>query len=110
MAGVADAVDDYERQAVARAFLLTDSLAAHPDHVDLLATRFRLAPEERLDQQHQPVDGEWQVTSGQLRRVGGGPTPVASIRTVQRPSPFRRAATGIGRGRRTPARSRGARR
>ena len=56
---------------VARAFLLTDWLAAHPGDADLLATRFRLAPDVRLDQQYQLVDGEWRVSSGQLRRVGG---------------------------------------
>lgn len=56
---------------VARAFELTDWLAAHPGDRDLLGARLRLSPDVRLDQQYGAAGGGWEVSAAQLRRVGG---------------------------------------
>jgi len=54
-----------------RRFEAEDYLAAHPADEELLATRFRLSPDARLDQQLVPAEGGWGLLDNQLRRTGG---------------------------------------
>ena len=56
---------------LARRFEAEDYLAAHGDDDALLATRFHLAPDARLDQQLVPAEGDWGLLDNQLRRTGG---------------------------------------
>jgi len=52
-------------------FAAEDFLAAHPGDDALLATRFRLAYDVRLDQQLVAADGGWALLGSQLRRTHG---------------------------------------
>jgi SAM-dependent methyltransferase len=52
-------------------FAAEDFLGAHAGDDALLATRLRLAPDVRLDQQLIPADGGWALLGGQLRRTQG---------------------------------------
>jgi SAM-dependent methyltransferase len=54
-----------------RRFEAEDYLAAHHRDEALLATRFRIAPDARLDQQLIPAEGGWGLLDNQLRRTGG---------------------------------------
>lgn len=56
---------------LARRFEAEDYLAANGGDEALLATRFRLAPDARLDQQLVPAEGGWGLLDNQLRRTGG---------------------------------------
>ena len=58
--------DDVAQLVASRTFL--HSLR---DENALLDTRFRLAPNVRLEQVSQAVDGSWRQVSGKLHRVGG---------------------------------------
>jgi SAM-dependent methyltransferase len=52
-------------------FAAEDFLAAHAADDALLATRLRLVPDLRLDQQLIPADGGWALLGSQLRRTQG---------------------------------------
>jgi SAM-dependent methyltransferase len=54
-----------------RRFEAEDYLAAHPADEALLATRFRLSTDARLDQQLVPAEGGWGLLDNQLRRTEG---------------------------------------
>lgn len=55
---------------IARGFEAQDFLAATGDDA-LMATRFRLAPDVRLDQQYRAAGGGWEAVASRLRRVEG---------------------------------------
>ena len=52
-------------------FEAEDYLTGHHTDDDLLATRFRLSPDARLDQQLVPAEGGWGLLDNQLRRTAG---------------------------------------
>jgi SAM-dependent methyltransferase len=52
-------------------FTAEDFLAAHPSDEALLATRFRLGPDVRLEQQLAPAEGGWAMVGSQVRRTQG---------------------------------------
>jgi SAM-dependent methyltransferase len=54
-----------------RRFEAEDYLATHQGDEALLATRFRIAPDARLDQQLIPAEGGWGLLDNQLRRTDG---------------------------------------
>jgi hypothetical protein len=54
-----------------RRFQAEDYLAAHAADEALLATRFRISPDARLDQQLVPAEGGWGLLDNQLRRTDG---------------------------------------
>lgn len=56
---------------ILRTFELQDFLTAHPDDGELLAGRFRLAPDVRLDYELRPGDGGWEAVTTRLRRTDG---------------------------------------
>lgn len=56
---------------VVRTIQLQDFLARHEDDAALLAARFRLAPDVRLDQQLQQAGADWEAISTRLRRTQG---------------------------------------
>jgi SAM-dependent methyltransferase len=54
-----------------RRFEAEDYLAINGSDEALLATRFQIAPDARLDQQLIPAEGGWGLLDNQLRRTGG---------------------------------------
>lgn len=54
-----------------RRFEAEDYLTSHRADEALLATRFRIAPDARLDQQLVPTGGGWGLLDNQLRRTDG---------------------------------------
>jgi hypothetical protein len=56
---------------VARRFAAEDFLLAHHEDRALLATRFLLSPDVRLDQSAQAAEGAWELLRTEIRREGG---------------------------------------
>jgi methylase of polypeptide subunit release factors len=65
-------------ETIAELFANQNRLEADRTTSEMLAWRPRIAPDTRVDQQLQLVDGEWKPSSMQIRRVGGLPSSLAA--------------------------------